>query len=169
MTQQSMAKTLSFGVSGVNGFPVQVEVFCVDGMPMMEIIGLPDTSVRESKNRINAAILSSGIELPVSRVTFNLAPADIRKEGPSFDLPMAVGLLIASNRLSLRDEYDPDHTAFFGRKTGSGKLSCPPKMPGKLPASKAFGLFRSPICTKSSATWTEQSASRRRSRFLLSS
>ena len=130
MTQQSMAKTLSFGVSGVNGFPVQVEVFCVDGMPMMEIIGLPDTSVRESKNRINAAILSSGIELPVSRVTFNLAPADIRKEGPSFDLPMAVGLLIASNRLSLRDEYDPDHTAFFGEL---GLDGCVRRVNGVLP------------------------------------
>ena len=72
-----MAKVLTFGVSGVNGFPVQTEVFCVDGMPMMEIIGLPDTAVRESKNRINAAIISSGVKLPVSRVTFNLAPAVI--------------------------------------------------------------------------------------------
>ena len=56
MSKQAMAKTLSFGVSGVNGFPVQVEVFCVDGMPMMEIIGLPDTAVRESKNRIMTGI-----------------------------------------------------------------------------------------------------------------
>ena len=65
-----MAKVLTFGVSGVNGFPVQTEVFCVDGMPMMEIIGLPDTAVRESKNRINAAIISSGVKLPVSRVIY---------------------------------------------------------------------------------------------------
>ena len=130
MSKQAMAKTLSFGVSGVNGFPVQVEVFCVDGMPMMEIIGLPDTAVRESKNRINAAIISSGVELPVNRVTFNLAPADIRKEGPSFDLPMAVGLLIASGNLFPRDDFDPDSTAFFGEL---GLDGCIRRVNGVLP------------------------------------
>ena len=130
MSKQTMAKTLSFGVSGVNGFPVQVEVFCVDGMPMMEIIGLPDTAVRESKNRINAAIISSGVELPVNRVTFNLAPADIRKEGPSFDLPMAVGLLIASGNLFPRDDFDPDSTAFFGEL---GLDGCIRRVNGVLP------------------------------------
>ena len=128
---QSMVKTLSFGVSGVNGFPVQVEVFCTEGMPMMEIIGLPDTSVRESKNRITAAILSSGVKLPNAiRVTFNLAPADIRKEGASFDLPMAVGLMMVSGELIPRDGFDPENTAFFGEL---GLDGCIRRVDGVLP------------------------------------
>ena len=128
---QSMVKTLSFGVSGVNGFPVQVEVFCTEGMPMMEIIGLPDTSVRESKNRITAAILSSGVKLPNAiRVTFNLAPADIRKEGASFDLPMAVGLMMVSEELIPRDGFDPENTAFFGEL---GLDGCIRRVDGVLP------------------------------------
>ena len=128
---QSMVKTLSFGVSGVDGFPVQVEVFSTEGMPVMEIIGLPDTSVRESKNRITAAILSSGVDLPSAlRVTFNLAPADIRKEGASFDLPMAVGLMMVSGELRPRDGFDPDNTAFFGEL---GLDGCIRRVNGVLP------------------------------------
>ena len=128
---QSMVKTLSFGVSGVDGFPVQVEVFSTEGMPVMEIIGLPDTSVRESKNRITAAILSSGVDLPSAlRVTFNLAPADIRKEGASFDLPMAVGLMMVSGRLRPRDGFDPENTAFFGEL---GLDGCIRRVNGVLP------------------------------------
>jgi Predicted ATPase with chaperone activity len=82
-----MARTLSFGVCGVNGFPVNVEVFATGGMPMMEIIGLPDTSVRESKNRVSAAIKNSGRKLDTLRITINLAPADMKKEGPSLTFP----------------------------------------------------------------------------------
>ena len=90
-----LAKTLSFGVSGVNGFPVRVEVFATGGMPMIDIIGLPDTSVRESKNRVMAAIVNSGKSVGTERITVNLAPADIKKEGPSFDLPIALGTIVA--------------------------------------------------------------------------
>ena len=92
---ESMASTLSFGVSGVNGYPVHVEIFAAGGIPCMDIIGLPDTSVRESKNRVNAAIISSGKEMHPRRITVNLAPADMKKEGPSFDLPIAVGIMLA--------------------------------------------------------------------------
>ena len=95
---EAMAQVLSFGVSGVSGFPVQVEVFSTGGIPGMEIIGLPDASVRESRERVNAAILNSGREMPPRRITINLAPADTRKEGPSFDLPIAVGLLAANGQ-----------------------------------------------------------------------
>ena len=90
-----ISQVLSFGVSGVDGFPVQVEVFSAGGLPGMDIIGLPDASVRESRERVNAAIINSGKDMPPKRTTVNLAPADIRKEGPSFDLPIAIGLLIA--------------------------------------------------------------------------
>ena len=82
-----IAQTLSMGVSGVDGYPVHVEVFATGGIPGMEIIGLPDTSVRESRDRVNAAILNSGKQMQPRRITINLAPADMKKEGPSFDLP----------------------------------------------------------------------------------
>ena len=91
-----MARTLSFGVNGVNGYPVHVEVFSISGIPGMEIIGLPDTSVRESKDRVNAAIINSGKNLLPCRYTVNLAPADMKKEGPSFDLPIAVGIMLST-------------------------------------------------------------------------
>ena len=121
MTEQ-MAKTLSFGVSGVRGFPVQVEVFSTGGMPGMEIIGLPDASVRESRERVNAAILNSGKEMPPRRITINLAPADTRKEGPSFDLPIAVGLLIANRQILVRDEIDLSRTVIFGEVSLDGRV-----------------------------------------------
>ena len=94
-----MARTLSFGVSGVNGFPVHVEVFGISGIPGMEIIGLPDASVRESRDRVNAAIINSGKQMQPKRITINLAPADMKKEGPLFDLPIAIGVLIATGEI----------------------------------------------------------------------
>ena len=81
--REIMARTVSFGVSGVSGFKVSVEVFGIDSMPGMEIIGLPDTSVRESKDRVNAAIINSGREMKPRKITVNLAPADMKKEGPT--------------------------------------------------------------------------------------
>ena len=108
-----LAKTLSFGVGGVNGFPVHVEVFATGGMPMIDIIGLPDTSVRESKNRVMAAIVNSGKAVGTERITVNLAPADIKKEGPSFDLPIALGIMIATNQLHPDSRIDLEQTAFF--------------------------------------------------------
>lgn len=118
-----LAKTLSLGVSGVNGFPVSVEVFATGGIPMMEIIGLPDTSVRESKNRVSAAIVNSGRESRNSfRITVNLAPADIKKEGPSFDLPIALGVMIATDTLHPSPETDMGHTAFFGELSLDGSV-----------------------------------------------
>ena len=110
-----LAKTISFGVNGVNGFPVDVEVFAAGGMPMMEIIGLPDTSVRESKNRVSAAIVNCGRDSGYNyRITVNLAPADIKKEGPSFDLPIAVAIMIATDMLHPNPQTDLNGIAFFG-------------------------------------------------------
>ena len=119
---EMMAKTLSFGVSGVNGFPVHVEVFCVNGLPMMEIIGLPDTSVRESRDRVSAAIINSGREILPRRITINLAPADTKKEGPSFDLPIAVGVMIASGAMHPAAEKDPENIAMFGELSLDGHV-----------------------------------------------
>ncbi len=119
---EKMAQTLSFGVSGVNGFPVQVEVFSTGGLPGMEIIGLPDASVRESRERVNAAILNSGKDMPPRRLTINLAPADTRKEGPSFDLPIAVGILTANGQISVRPDLDLTRTVFFGEMGLDGRI-----------------------------------------------
>ena len=119
---EAMAQVLSFGVSGVSGFPVQVEVFSTGGIPGMEIIGLPDASVRESRERVNAAILNSGREMPPRRITINLAPADTRKEGPSFDLPIAVGLLAANGQIQLRQGLNLSRTVLFGELGLDGRI-----------------------------------------------
>lgn len=97
MKQTVLTKTLSFGVNGVNGFPVTVEVYCNGGLPGLEIIGLPDASLKESKDRVRAAIESTGAILPFNRIVVNLAPADIKKEGSSFDLAIAIGCLSLMN------------------------------------------------------------------------
>ncbi len=94
-----LARTLGYGLSGVSGFAVKVEVYAATGMPALEIIGLPDASVKESRDRVSAAIVNSGFTMPISRLTVNLAPADQRKEGPAFDLPIAISILMASGQL----------------------------------------------------------------------
>ena len=91
-----LAKIHSAAVLGVEGVPVIVEVDTANGLPVFTTVGLPDGSVRESKDRVKAAIKNSGYRFPGKRVTVNLAPADLRKEGAGFDLPIALGLLIAS-------------------------------------------------------------------------
>ena len=122
MNEGKMAKTLSFGVSGVNGFPVNVEVFSHNGIPMMEIIGLPDTSVRESRDRVSAAIINSGREADPKRITINLAPADMKKEGPAFDLPIAVAVMISTERLKPAEGRDPENIALFGELSLDGRI-----------------------------------------------
>ena len=94
-----LAKTLSYGLSGVTGFAVNVEVYAANGMPALEIIGLPDASVKESRDRVSAAISNAGFAMPIARLTVNLAPADTKKEGPAFDLPIAVCILAATRQV----------------------------------------------------------------------
>ena len=98
-----LARTLGFGLSGVSGFPVKVEVYAAGGLPALEIIGLPDASIKESRDRVSAAIVNSGFSMPIARLTINLAPADQRKEGPAFDLPIAMAVLMASGQIENRD------------------------------------------------------------------
>ena len=88
-----LAFVSSCGLAGINGFAVDVEVNIASGMPMFEIVGLPDTSVKESRERVRAAMKNSGYGFPAERLTVNLAPADQKKEGPSYDLPIALGAL----------------------------------------------------------------------------
>lgn len=84
---------------GLDGQIVEVEVDVSKGLPCFEIVGLPDASVREAKDRVRAAIKNSGFEFPVKRITVNLAPADLKKEGPIYDLPIAIGILAATEQL----------------------------------------------------------------------
>ncbi len=94
-----LAKVRSCAVMGINGIPLEIEVDIADGLPAFDIIGLPDASVKEAKERVRAAVRNCGFSFPYSRVTVNLAPADLKKEGSSFDLAIAVGLLAATGQI----------------------------------------------------------------------
>jgi magnesium chelatase family protein len=91
-----LARTRSLGLYGIEAFPVEVEVDMARGLPTFTTVGLPDNAVKESRERVLSAIANLGVSLPPRRTTINLAPADRRKEGPGFDLPIAVGLLAAA-------------------------------------------------------------------------
>ncbi len=94
-----LARVLSCAVIGLDGVIVEVEVDTGPGLPSIVIVGLPDAAVQESRERVQAAIKNAGLEYPRKRVTVNLAPASVRKEGPSYDLPIALGILMAAGQL----------------------------------------------------------------------
>src|SRR5574341_1303868 len=95
-----LAKVTSCAVVGLDGALVDVEVDISNGMPGFTIVGLPDAAIQESRERVRAAIRNSSLTYPFNkRITVNLAPADLRKEGPAYDLPIAVGLLLASEQI----------------------------------------------------------------------
>lgn len=91
-----LANVLSYGLSGIDGFPVTVEVNLSGGLPVFELVGLPDAAVRESRERVRAAMKNSGFGFPDDRLIVNLAPADMKKEGPAFDLAIAVGVIAST-------------------------------------------------------------------------
>lgn len=92
-----IARVKSAAYLGIHAYPVEIEVDVAYGLPQLIVVGLPDTSVKESKERIRSAIKNSGYRFPPEKITINLAPADVKKEGPGFDLPMALGILAASD------------------------------------------------------------------------
>lgn len=96
-----LAKVNSYALSGLDGFDVSVEVDINAGLPAYEIVGLADTAVKESRERVRAAIKNSLLEYPVKKITVNLAPADSKKEGSLYDLPIAVGILAATEQIPL--------------------------------------------------------------------
>ena len=116
-----LAQALGYGLRGVEGYPVQVEVFISNGLPSFDIVGLPDAAVKESKDRIRAALMNSGYHMPVSRVTVNLAPADIKKEGPGFDLPIAMALLQAAKQIPLIEKME--EVLLIGELSLKGELT----------------------------------------------
>ncbi len=102
-----LAKVRSAAVQGVEAYPIEVEVNDGWGDPQTVIVGLPDAAVRESRDRVGTALSNSGFKFPLGRTTINLAPADVRKEGPSFDLPIALGLVAATGQMQTEplDDY----------------------------------------------------------------
>ena len=90
----------SAALLGIDSYPVEVEVDLSNGLPAFDIVGLPDSAVKESRERVRTAIRNAGFSFPVKRITVNLAPADTKKEGAAFDLPIALGILSACNLFS---------------------------------------------------------------------
>ena len=125
----SLSLVYARALSGIDAPLISVEVHLANGLPCFNIVGLPETSVKESKDRVRAAILNSNFEFPARRITVNLAPADIPKEGSRFDLAIAIGLLTASGQLNINqlDEYE-----FIGELALDGHLRA---VKGVLPAA----------------------------------
>ncbi len=122
----------SRAISGLSALPVQVETDLANGLPSFSIVGLPDAAVREAKDRVRAAIQNSGFEFPQRRVTVNLAPADLPKESGRFDLPIAIGILVASGQISKYAQQKLLHCwEFVGELSLTGNL---------LPVRGAFAL-----------------------------
>lgn len=133
----SSVKSLAF--LGIEGYVVEVEVYLSRGLPGFEIVGLPDTAVREARERVKAAIRNTVNEFPTKKITVNLAPADIKKEGPIYDLPIAVGILAAQG---LIPQDALNSTASFGELSLSGEVR---RVRGVLPmaiAAKQEGIKR---------------------------
>ncbi|HEX4175192.1 MAG TPA: YifB family Mg chelatase-like AAA ATPase [Acidimicrobiales bacterium] len=143
-----LASVSSATLSGTVGYAVSVEVHVTNGLPCFTIVGLPDTAVREARDRVRAAVLSSGLSWPMQRVTVNLAPSAVRKGGAGLDLPIAVGLLVATGDLP------PNCTeglGFCGELGLNGSLRHVPGMISLADASTAEELVV-PLCDVSEAT-----------------
>ena len=113
-----VSKIRSLGIKGIGGYEVSVECFLSQGLPAFEIVGLPDTAVKEARDRVRAAIKNTGKAFPVSRLTINLAPADTKKGGTTYDLPMLLAILSAAGSI----KQPPDDCAFIGELGLTGEL-----------------------------------------------
>ena len=108
----------SLGLTGIRGYEVTVECFLSGGLPAFDMVGLPDAAVKESRERVRAAVKNCGAKFPVSRITVNLAPARVRKEGTLYDLPILLGILAAAEELKPL----PADAAFLGELSLTGAL-----------------------------------------------
>ncbi len=134
--EQMFSNVKSFGVSGVGGYEVSVEVMITSGLPKFEIVGLPDMAVKESRERVMAAIKNTGFRSPVSHVTVNLAPADRKKNGTIYDLPIYIAILAATGNI----RKPPESVGFLGELSLSGEVR---PVPGVLPM--ALSALRSGV------------------------
>ena len=132
------SKIRSLGLKGIGGYEVELETYISSGLPRFDIVGLPDTAVKEAGDRVRAAIKNNGFDYPVSRITVNLAPADTKKAGTVYDLPVLLGLLAATRQITPPQEDD----MFFGELSLTGQLR---PVAGALPmalAAQAAGAKR---------------------------
>ncbi|MEM9103253.1 MAG: YifB family Mg chelatase-like AAA ATPase [Pseudomonadota bacterium] len=127
----SLSVVFSRAKLGINAPTVSIETHISNGLPSLSIVGMPETSVRESKDRVRSALLNSGFEFSAKRITINLAPADVPKEGSRFDLPIAIGLLAASEQIASEHLRDVE---VFGELALSGEVKA---TDGILPAVMA--------------------------------
>ncbi len=118
-----LSKVKSITLSGLDGNLVEIQTDISNGIPEFDIVGLPDTTVKEAKKRIKSAINNSGIEFPNKKILINLAPANIKKEGSSFDLAMAIGILIAKDCIPNIDVNKLVNTIFIGELSLDGKIN----------------------------------------------
>ncbi len=137
-----LAAVASATLNGAVGRPVSVEVHVSNGLPGFTIVGLPDAAVREARDRVRAAVLSSGLPWPLRRVTVNLAPSGVRKGGAGLDLPIAVGLLVATGEIS---PASTEGLAFCGELGLNGSLRHVPGMIALADATAPSGLVV-PLC-----------------------
>ena len=133
-----LSKVISFALNGLDGVAVEVETDINKGMVSYDLVGLPDAAVKESKERVRSAIKNSALRFPVSKITVNLAPADIKKEGSHYDLPIAVSILKASDQLP----YNTDGTVFLGELALDGALRAVTGILPMLISAKAKGFSR---------------------------
>ncbi|MDD5039015.1 MAG: magnesium chelatase domain-containing protein, partial [Dehalococcoidales bacterium] len=113
-----LAKVISCAIVGLEGAIVEVEADISPGLPSFTIVGLPDTAVQEARERVRAAIRNSGCTFPMKRIVVNLAPADLKKAGPAYDLPIAVGILLSSEQVAA----DASQTIIIGELSLDGSL-----------------------------------------------
>lgn len=122
-----LAKIKSFGLSGLDGYEIDVEADINAGLPGYDVVGLADTAIKESKERVKSAIKNSGLDYPIVKITINLAPADTKKEGPVYDLPIAIAILAAKGDI---DQNKIGEFAFLGELSLDGSLR---KVRGVMP------------------------------------
>ena len=150
----SLACIYSRARVGLESPLVTVEVHLANGLPAFNIVGLPETSVRESKDRVRSAIINCGYEFPAKRITINLAPADLPKEGGRFDLPIAIGILVASEQLPATDlnQYE-----FAGELALSGELrEIIGEIPMAMACSQSKRILVIPTQNAEQASWVKQ-------------
>jgi magnesium chelatase family protein len=147
----SLAVVYSRASSGIKAPQVTVEAHLSNGLPQFTIVGLPETAVKESKDRVRSALLQSGFEFPKKRITINLAPADLPKEGGRFDLPIAISILLASDQLTCADI---SHYEFAGELALGGELrAIKGILPLALATAKATRQLMIPSSNASEASW----------------
>ena len=148
-----LSKITSFALCGLDGVPVEVETDINKGMVSYDLVGLPDTAVKESKERVRSAIKNSRLFFPVNKITINLAPADLKKEGSQYDLPLAVSILIAGGQLTA----NTDGIVFLGELALDGALR---PVAGILPIlisakAKGYTRFIIPAANANEASYIE--------------